>query len=377
MIIALQNKMTEKVISIISNTDGAQYKFRGELIKYLKEKNNRVVSISSNQSPEGTYTKELQKISSVVYTIPFFRQGIKCIISPLILYNIIRREKSDVVHIYGHESLLLSIFAVIFIKNPKYILTITGLGRFFKARQGIFRVLIKGLIILIYRLTLPYLKKVIFLNKHDYDFFSRKFENYAKKFVILNGEGSSFKKSDSPILKATRNYNFLFASRIMEEKGIIELIKAFILLPRPFHLNILGSIDQKLVNNPIIVSLTKNKFCNISYHGFVKDINSFMDSCECVVLPSKYMEGLPIILVEALAKGKLILTTNAPGCSETVMPGLNGVIVNELNESNLHKAFYKIRDLDSIKGGKISLELFENIFSSEKINQKILDIYNI
>lgn len=369
--------MTGKVISIISNTDGAQFKFRGELIKYLKEKNNRVVSISSNQSPEGTYIKELQKISSVVYTIPFFRQGIKWTISPIILYKIIKREKSDLVHIYGHEALLLSIFAVIFLKKPKYIQTVTGLGRFFAFKQGIFSALIKKVIILLYRLTLSHLEKVIFLNNHDHDFFNSKFQNYGKKFALLNGEGSSFKKSDYPNLKTVKNYNFLFASRIMEEKGIIELIKAFMLLPKPFHLNILGSIDQKLINNPTIISLTKNEFCNISYHGFVKDINAFMDLCECVVLPSKYMEGLPIILVEALAKGKLILTTNAPGCSETVMNGLNGVIVNELNESDLHEAFYKIRDLDSTKGGRISLELFENNFSSKIINQKILDIYNL
>jgi glycosyltransferase involved in cell wall biosynthesis len=269
---------------------------------------------------------------------------------------------------------MYSVLAFIFLKN-KRILTITGLGRFFLNSTKISHRFAKFVILNFYSFGLIKLDRIIFLNTHDYLLFSSIFPHLASKFERIHGEGSKFE------LLTTNNVNisvknFLFASRIMEEKGILELLDAFKLVPEGFDLYVLGSIDSNVIDNILIQDMITNKLKNVHYLGFVENITSYLQRADCVVLPSKYMEGLPIILVEALSQGKLIITSNSPGCSDTVINGKNGLVLNEVTCSSIFNAVISIGQLDIAEGSQISLNLFESKFSSNPVNRNLLAIYN-
>ena len=107
---------------------------------------------------------------------------------------------------------------------------------------------------------------------------------------------------------------------------------------------------------------------NLDLHFNVKNIYSFIEDTTCVVLPSIYSEGLPRFLIEGLSLGRLVLTSNSPGCSDVF--DNNGILLEEVSVSSLQEAINKIEALDEnvIKVmSRNSSELFKNKFTIDKI----------
>jgi N,N'-diacetylbacillosaminyl-diphospho-undecaprenol alpha-1,3-N-acetylgalactosaminyltransferase len=369
--------MNKKVL-LISNTDGAMYKFRKSLLRTLREHGVLTIGVTSPTSPEGSYSTKLMDIFHRLYLVDFFRQGlISFLRTPPKIMQICKHEKPNVIHIYGHEALIYATLAIYFASIPHIVITITGLGRFFSRNSSFFRRFVKLMIVLYYYFILKSIDRVIFLNSNDLILFEEMFPSHKRNFVLINGEGSEFQALDNFTPKPNNGcYHFTFASRLMIEKGIIELLQAFEELPSCYTLDVLGSIDESLENHPLIISMINGKLKNVKYFGFVDDINSFLIDGDCVILPSKYMEGLPIILVEALAKGKFIVTSDAPGCSDTIIDGINGILLKEISVKSIVKAVMKVADVNLEKAHYVSVNLFRKKFNAETVVGKILLEYN-
>lgn len=86
----------------------------------------------------------------------------------------------------------------------------------------------------------------------------------------------------------------------------------------------------------------------IEYHGFTDNIKEYYHKVDCVVLPS-YREGTAKTLLEALAMGKPIITTNTPGCRETVDIGVNGFLCKVKDVNSLADALQRFINLDNIE----------------------------
>jgi glycosyltransferase involved in cell wall biosynthesis len=370
------NKISK--IIFISNTDGALFKFRSSLIQKLKYEKLKVIGIASPCSPEGTYKEKLEIICDKYYIVDFFRQmKLSFIYSPFKIFKIIKYEKPSVIHVFGHEALFYSFLLLFLKKDYKVILTITGLGRFFQKNSKWYIFFVKNFIVKFYEISLIKIDAVIFLNSHDFNLFCNLFPKYIEKFKHIYGEGSRFSSLNSIFIDETSDVkNFLFASRIMKDKGILELIKAFQNLPDEYNLTILGTIDDNLKNNDLIIAAKLGNFNNIKYFGFVEDITPFLESAHCVILPSKYMEGLPIILVETLSKGKLIITSKSPGCADTVITNQNGILLDKVDPESIVNAVLKISFFDKLNARDVSIKLFEDKFSSHVVNNLIFNIYN-
>jgi glycosyltransferase involved in cell wall biosynthesis len=367
-----------KKIMLISNTDGALYKFRKSLIKHLHEIGVFTIGIASPFSPEGTYTDRLSDVCDRLYVVDFVRQGWKSFFfTPFKIFNIVRDEKPDIIHIYGHESLIFSILALP-ASSATIILTITGLGRFFSPQASFFQRLIRLVIVLFYLFALNVVSKIIFLNSSDLNSFSKLFPWCKRKFILINGEGSDFAVSISPnSMKCNESIRFLFASRLMEEKGIFELLQAFRRLPNNYQLEVLGTIDESLRNLPDIISLVSGDIKNVKYYGFVSDITEYLLSSDCVILPTKYMEGLPIILVEALSKGKFIITSNAPGCADTVVADVNGFLLEDVSVEEIYKSALRVSDVNLKMAHDVSTKLFLSRFNSRTVIEEIIKVYDL
>lgn len=370
--------MRKKVI-LISNTDGALYKFRRALLVKLRELGVNTVAIASPHSPEGSYLSRLRAVCDVLYSVDFFRQGwLSLFLSPIRIARICREERADVVHIYGHEAFFFSIPALLICRPTRGILTITGLGRFFLPDASRPQVLIRLFILLVYFFSLRFLDRVIFLNESDKATFERYFGIFSSKFVLISGEGSDFPLAGAYNARpAASEIHFLFASRVMAEKGVVELLQAFVRLPSNFILTVAGTIDDSVKAHPFVASMINGEIKNVRYVGFVQDVVRLIDGSDCVVLPTKYMEGLPIFLVEALSRGRFILTSKAPGCSDVVVDGVNGFLLDEVSPSAICEYVLKIPGVDLVRAHAVSKDLFLKKFDARIVVRLVLQEYSL
>lgn len=139
------------------------------------------------------------------------------------------------------------------------------------------------------------------------------------------------------------HFVFIFIGRIVADKGINELIHAFIklsYLKRNVHLILVGEEENDL--DPIAEdtkSLIKSE-PNIYSVGFQEDIRPFLVAADALVLPS-YREGFGISIIEAASMGIPAIATNVEGCNEVIIDGVNGSIVNPHSTKSLFRMMLK------------------------------------
>ena len=171
------------------------------------------------------------------------------------------------------------------------------------------------------------------------------------------------------------------ASRLLISKGVREFIEAANIIKKngikvKFYL--VGKID---LLNPLGIDLNSindwdsNK-C-IEYLGYRDDIHRIIQKCHLVVLPSYYPEGLPKVLCEAAACGRAIITTDEPGCRESIEENITGLLVPSRNSSKLAEAICKIINDKKLSEMSVSARSrAEKFFSIESIVEKHIKIYN-
>ena len=111
----------------------------------------------------------------------------------------------------------------------------------------------------------------------------------------------------------------------------------------------------------------------IVYEGYQEDVRQFLKDSSVFVLPS-YREGMPRSVLEAMAIGRPIITTDVAGCRDTVTEGFNGYLVEEKNSESLVKAMEKfLKDPTLIyKMGLESRNLVEKKYNIDKINAALV-----
>jgi glycosyltransferase involved in cell wall biosynthesis len=191
------------------------------------------------------------------------------------------------------------------------------------------------------------------------------------KFLNSNSIPADF------LIQKSSEINFLFCSRIIKEKGIVELIEAFKIVEssnKNAKLIIAGWFDNKNIEKLVLDIIKNNK--SISFIGYQKDVQKIILQCDCVVLPSYYPEGVPRSLTESLALSRPIITTNHKGCKETCEDGVNGFLVrpgdiNDLKDKLLKFINLSEQEIESMKSS--SLRLFNDKFEEGKVFKTITD----
>lgn len=101
---------------------------------------------------------------------------------------------------------------------------------------------------------------------------------------------------------------------------------------------VLGAIDKEALGSlkeEELESLVKTNI--IKYPGHVSNVSEWIEKSSVFVLPSYYREGVPRSTQEAMAIGRAVITTDVPGCRETVVDGVNGFLVPKWNPEALAK----------------------------------------
>ncbi|MDJ1377155.1 glycosyltransferase, partial [Escherichia coli] len=178
----------------------------------------------------------------------------------------------------------------------------------------------------------------------------------------------------------TNEISFIFIARLLAEKGVNEFVAAAKKIKKT-HPNvefiILGAIDKENpggLSESDVDTLIKSGV--ISYPGFVSNVADWIEKSSVFVLPSYYREGVPRSTQEAMAMGRPILTTNLPGCKETIIDGVNGYVVKKWSHEDLAEKMLKLINNPEkiISMGEESHKLARERFDANVNNVKLLKI---
>jgi glycosyltransferase involved in cell wall biosynthesis len=322
-------------IAIVANTSWNIHNFRLGLIMHLQSIGHTVYFVSPydefailvNQKTKAQHI-DLNQLE---------RKG-KNPFQDFLLYkelkSIYRKYKIDIAL---HYTIKPNIYGALACKSAgiKCICNVTGLGYVF-LKKSITNHIIK----MFFKQSLNKSDMIVLQNDEDRNLMldNHFFEESKIKLIYGSGINSKLFAPTATILNQN-HFVFLFIGRLLYDKGIVELFKAFTTLSRKhpqIQLHIVGEIDN---DNPSAVKhhelekiITENS--NVIYFGKRTDVRQNIDNANVVVLPS-YREGLPKSLLEAMAMSKPIITTNAPGCSQLIYGNTNGYMCEVKSSADL------------------------------------------
>jgi glycosyltransferase involved in cell wall biosynthesis len=375
-----------KTIVMIGTTAACFYGFRAELIKNLNLKNITVYAFTTDND-----ALELEKISelgAIPISYQLNRGGLNPLADMLATYKLaqqIKQLKPDLVFSYFAKPVIFGTLAAKIAKVPKIIGMLEGLGYTFTDQpNGLSSKtkLIRAIQVFLYKLALPKLDQLILLNHDDKTDLLINNDIEVKETYILGGIGLDLNQYKYSPAKKTLPIQFLFIGRLLKEKGIHDFIAAAQIVKEKFPqttFTVLGGIDEANLGALTQGELTQYIDQNvIDYPGHVENIAEWIKQSHVFVLPS-YREGVPRSTQEAMAIGRPVITTDVPGCRDTVIDGVNGFLVPKWNPQALaEKMIYFIEHPEQVRmmgdqSHKIAIEKFD----AEKVNQRLLEILGI
>ena len=201
--------------------------------------------------------------------------------------------------------------------------------------------------------------------------------------IVTNGSGVDLERfaqqpkrnqySDSPV-------NVLFVGRFLKEKGVFELMDSVREMRNqkvPFEMHLCGDFDPGNRSSATVDDLNQWKREGlIDWSGKLDDVRGKLAAADIVVLPS-YREGTPRSLLEAMAVGRPLVTTDVPGCRNVVQDSVNGFLVESHNPLMLADAMAKLIEDGSLREqmGEASRELAEAKFDEREVIRQTVEVY--
>lgn len=372
-------------IALIGTTAESLIQFRKELI-HLLHKNGHVIYAFAIDFDEMTEEK-VKTFGAIPVRYEFSRTGlnpISDIINTYKLYKLLKALQPDVAFSYFSKPAIFGTLAAKLAKIKKRYAMLEGLGFFFtqSGRKVSLRTkILKKVLILLYKISFKYVDKLILLNADDKKDLLVDEKIHVKNVHILGGIGlniSDYPYCPPPIDPIT----FIFVARFLEEKGVYEFIEAARIVKDKFpeaKFCMLGHLD---LQNP--GSLTIDRFnelkCNniIELPGHVNNVQDWLAKASVFVLPS-WREGFPRSTQEAMAMGRAVITSDVPGCRETVQDGLNGFLVEPRSPSALAERMFRflMRPELITTMGQASHRIAQNQFDSVVVNMKLMKILDL
>ncbi|MBR4461163.1 MAG: glycosyltransferase family 4 protein [Erysipelotrichaceae bacterium] len=313
-------------ILILANNDVGLYKFRGELLeKMLAEKHEVFISL-----PNGSFVPKMIVMGCVFLDTPIERRGTNPL-KDLSLMNhyrkLLREIKPDVVLTYTIKPNVYGGMACQLEKVP-YIANVTGLGSAVE-NGGILQTITS----ILYRMGLKKAKKIFFQNEANLDFMKEK-GIVKDRYELIPGSGVNLSRFTPAELPKKDTIDFVYVGRMMKEKGFELYLQAAQTIREKYPQTRFHLCGDDEDNYRELVKELEEKGIVIC-HGRVDDMASIYQMIDCTVHPTYYPEGMSNVLLESLACGRPIITTDRPGCREIVDDGINGFVVKQRDLGDL------------------------------------------
>lgn len=371
-------------LAIISNQAFSLVNFRGYLIRELVAAGVEVYALAPDY--DDRFRGEVRSLGAVPVDFSLARTGMNPLrdgLDLLRLTNLLRRIRPDATLGYFIKPVIYGTIAAWLAGVPRRYALIEGLGYVFTesgAKESWRRVVLCWIVSALYRAALKRAERVFFLNDDDISEFVEKGIVDQDKTVKLGGIGVDLDEW-RPLPPSMQPLTFLLAARLLREKGIVEYAEAARRVKRRYpnvRFVLLGGLDP----NP--GGLTQSEVEGWVREGLLEwpghvDVKPWLAQTSVYVLPSYYREGVPRSTQEAMAMGRPVITTDAPGCRETVEHGRNGFLVPVRDPRALAEAMLRfIEQPELIESmGRESRRMAEERFDVYKVNAVMLQAMGI
>ncbi len=325
----------KKRILILANSSSGLYEFRGELILALLREGYTV----SASLPETEEKERLERLGCRVILTPFERRGMNPL-KDLALYReyrkLLKTEKPFLVLTYTIKPNAYGGLACRRAGIP-YLANITGLGSALESGG-----LIGAAAAFLLKRGLKAASAIFVQNRMNLEFVLKKGLGKKGQVRLLPGSGVNLERF-SPLAFPEKT-GFLFVSRVMREKGIEEFLSVAEKIKaenKKIKFTVLGACEEDYSER--LKRLSAQGV--IEYPGKVPDTRPWLKEAQCQIHPSFYSEGMSNVCLEAAASARAVITTDHPGCRETVLDGVSGFLVRPGDASSLEEAVRKYLDL--------------------------------
>ena len=365
-------------ILIVGSIAGSMVSFRGDLIKAWLKSGYQVTALT--RPAKAARLEKIRDLGAKHYPIPLYRDGmnpvqdLKLFVS---LRRIISAEEPRYIFAYTVKPIIYAAFGARSFQSVQLFAMITGLGYAFSG--GSFKQrLVQCLLRLMYGQALKRYSLIFFQNRDDLELFKElRLIRPGQAVKVVNGSGVNLEHYfySPPVL--TGKLTFLLIARLIKSKGIREYAEAARLIKAKYPDSRFILVGRKH-EGPDAIERGELEMWQqeglIDYAGGSNDVRPYLEACSVYVLPS-YREGTPRSVLEAMAMGRPVITTDAPGCRETVQDGENGFLVPVQDSKALAGAMEKFIENPGLlkKMGAASRRIAEEKYDVHQVNREIIE----
>ncbi len=363
-------------VLVIGGLASSLVNFRGDFITALRGRGHEVIGMAAPTDAATVARIEALGISFRPYHIS--RSGMDPRDDAATFWSLrrgLQEVRPDVVFAYTIKPVIWGGLALRSLRGAaRYFPMITGLGLALQA-GGVARRALTSVVVRLYRSALTRAERVFFQNPDDQRGFNERRIVEPGRCRIVNGSGVNLQRfpvvplPDGPTV-------FLMIARLLRAKGLREYVEAASIVKRrtpSASFRLLGPEDPSSDGVRIDDLRSWAGASAVEYLGQCEDVRPHLAGCHVYVLPS-YHEGMPRTVLEAMSAGRAIVTTDASGCRETVVPGENGLLVPVKNGVALAEALGGLvsrPDVVAAMGAK-SRARAEECFDVQRINRELM-----
>lgn len=354
--------------------------FRKPLIVALLDKGLQVHVAAPELLANKEVMSELIALGVVAHDIPMQRTGMNPLAdlrALLALWQLMRQIKPHYVLGYTIKPVIYGTLAAWLARVPQRFALITGLGFAFMGEEDNQRSRVRAVVQGLYRTALRHCQTVFFQNPDDEALFRQlKIVSAGANTCVVNGSGVDMSLFEVAPFAENAAPRFLLIARLLGDKGVREYAQAAEQVKQQYpdaQFDLVGWVD---VNPNSIAQVELDQWVaagTVNFLGRLSDVRPAIKDCSVYVLPS-YREGTPRTVLEAMAMGRAVITTDAPGCRETVVDGDNGFLIPVKDADALAQAMLRFIEQPELiaQMGERSRVIAEEKYDVHKVNAQML-----
>jgi glycosyltransferase involved in cell wall biosynthesis len=364
-----------QTVVVLGSLASSLINFRGPLIAEMVARGHRVFALAPEIDED--VAARIRALGAEPVSIRLGRTSLNPFGALATLRDLGRTLRAigpDIVFAYTIKPIILGAAAARSVGVPRFVCLVTGLGYAFTGGMEPKRLLSRAIGKRMYKRAFASASLAAFQNGDDLGEFRRlRLLPPSLRTIVINGSGvDTDHYAPSPLPDGP---SFLMIARLLKDKGVREFARAAARLKaeRPdVRISLVGFIDispdgiSKAELDALIAA-------GIDYLGEQPDVRPAIRDHSVYVLPS-YREGTPRSVLEAMAMGRPVITTDAPGCRETVVDGVSGLLVPPKDWEALYRAMRRFVDEPDLIGpmGAEARRIAGEKYDVRKVNASLL-----
>ncbi|NDY41878.1 glycosyltransferase family 4 protein [Dissulfurirhabdus thermomarina] len=363
-------------VVVAASYDRSLVTFRGPLIRAMIQGGHQVVAAAPVFSASSR--RFLQDLGVTCVEVRMARTGVNPVpdlFTMAAYYRLLRKERPQLLLAYTVKPIVYGGMAARLAGIRGFFPMVTGLGYAFTG-DAAGRRLVSTVVRHLYRAALKGSRAVFFQNPDDLEEFRRRgILGASARAVVINGSGVDL--DDFAAVPLPREPVFFMAARLLKDKGVREYAEAARIVRRAHpeaRFRLAGWLDRNpsAIKRDELAAWVEEGV--LEYLGALEDVRPALAKARVYVLPS-YREGTPRSVLEAMSMGRPVVTTDVPGCRETVIDGVSGFRVPARDPGALAAACLRFVEQPELADcmGREGRRLAEERYDVHKVNAVILE----